>query len=86
MENIKEVVLAFQAERLLRSNSKNALVLLEELFIEHDEYVARLINQIPQKQELIEVLNPLTEDRFKRARKKILDHLGDALRNLNNND
>lgn len=82
MDNIKEMALAFQAERLLRSNSKNALILLEELFIENEEYVARLISQIPEKKQLIEVLNPMSEDRFKRARKRILDHLGDALRNL----
>ncbi len=75
------------AARLLKSNSKGCLCILEDLFNDHEEFLNKLKPKLDDNQrELIELLNPLTIKRFGLARKKILDNLGDVLRNLEQNN
>lgn len=82
-KDIYDMARLVQVSRLLKSNSKSSLCILEDLFNDHEEFIEKLIPKLsPEQQELISLLNPLTIERFGRARKKVLDNLGDALRNL----
>lgn len=72
---------AQKQRRLVTALFKEFLEILEEVKLTHDEYHGNLLEKLPP--EFVNVLvvgNPLSEEKYKRLRKKVLDKGNDVLR------
>jgi hypothetical protein len=85
MENdIKEVLTRFQAERMLRTQAKYFLNLLEDLKICHKDNFNKLKNSFPEDLDIIDLADYFDDNKFNHYRKRILDHLNDTVRAIDN--
>jgi len=67
--------------RFVTALFKGYLDILAEVKASHDEYYGNLLKELPK--EFLPVLligNPLSEEKFKRLRKRVLDAGNDAIR------
>lgn len=72
----------FKINRNISRITKDFLNLLEDCFAETQENFTKLQNSLPNESFIIGQGNTLTEDKFKRLRKRILDIGGDVSREL----
>lgn len=80
MEDLHTFIKRFQAERLLRNQAKYFLTLLEDLQFNHKENFTKLKNSFPEDCDIIDLADYFDDPKFSHLRKRILDHLNDSLR------
>lgn len=72
---------AQKQRRLVTALFKEFLEILEEVKLTHDEYFGNLLENLPPEYVTTLVVgNPLSEEKYKRLRKKVLDKGNDVLR------
>lgn len=78
-----EDVLRFQIHRQITNLSRNFLIVLEDLGMDHDTAMKKLHENLPEEyKNYVELADYFDETKYKNVRKKVLDGCGDSIRNL----
>lgn len=81
--NINQEVLAFQIQRVFANLGRNILSLLEDIKGTHQNNFEKLYDNLPQEfHGIVDMANYLDENRSAWARKRILDNVMSAKRDL----
>ncbi len=76
-------VLRFQQERIIKLLFTSFLVVLEDVGLEHDEALTKLVAALPPEyRQYVDLADYLTPEKGQRLRKKVLDAGNNALRQL----